>query len=58
VGKPKGKRPLGKPRRRWEYNIMIDLQEVGCGCVDWIGLAHYRDSWRALVSAVRNLRVP
>jgi hypothetical protein len=58
VGKPEGKRPLGRPRRRWEDNIMMDLQEVGCGCVDWIGLAQDRDTWRALVSAVRNLRVP
>jgi hypothetical protein len=54
VGKPEGKRPLGRPRRRWEDN----LQEVGCGCQDWIGLAQDRDTWRALVSAVRNLRVP
>jgi hypothetical protein len=52
-----GKRSLGKPRRRWE-DIGIDLQEVGCGCEDWVGLAQERDRWRALVSAVRNLRVP
>jgi hypothetical protein len=58
VGKPEGKRPLGRPRRRWEDNIRMDLQEVGCGCEDWIGLAEDRDRWRALVSAVRNLRVP
>ena len=58
VGKPEGKRPLGKPRRRWVDNIRMDLQEVGCGYVDWIGLAHDRDSWRTLVSAVMNLRVP
>jgi hypothetical protein len=58
VGKPEGKRPLGRPRRRWEDNIRLDLQEVGCGCEDWIGLAKVRDRWRALVSAVRNLRVP
>jgi hypothetical protein len=58
VGKPEGKRPLGRPRRRWEDNIRMDLQEVGCGCVDWIGLAEDRDSWRALVSAVMNIRVP
>jgi hypothetical protein len=58
VGKPEGKRPLGRSRRRWENNIWIELQEVGCGCVDWIGLAEDRDRWRALVSAVRNLRVP
>jgi hypothetical protein len=58
VGKPEGKRPLGRPRRRWEDNIKTDLREVGCGFVDWIGLAQDRDRWRALVSAVRNLRVP
>jgi hypothetical protein len=58
VGKPEGKRPLGRPTRRWEDNIRMDLQEVGFGCVNWIGLAHYRDRWRALVSAVMNLRVP
>jgi hypothetical protein len=58
VGKPEGKRPLGRLRRRWEDNVRMDLQEVGCGCVDWIGLAQDRDRWRALVSAVRNLRVP
>jgi hypothetical protein len=58
VGKPEGKRPLGRPRRRWEDNIRMDLQEVGCGYVDWIGLAQDRDAWRALVSAVRNLRFP
>jgi hypothetical protein len=58
VGKPKGKRPLGRPRRRWEDNVRMDLQEVGCGCDDWIGLAQDRDRWRALVSAVRELRVP
>jgi hypothetical protein len=58
VGKPEGKRPLGRPRRRWEDNVMVDLQEVGCECEDWIGLAQDRDRWRALVSAVRNLRVP
>ena len=58
VGKPEGKRPLGRPRRRWEDNIRLDLQEVGLGYEDWIGLAQDRDRCRALVSAVRNLRVP
>ena len=58
VGKPEGKRPLGRPRRRWMDNIRMDLQEVGCGCMDWIGLAQDRDRWRTLVSAVMNLRVP
>ena len=58
VGKPEGKRPLGRPRRRWVYNIRIDLQEVGCGYMDWIGLAQDRDWWWTLVSAVMNLRVP
>ena len=50
VGKPEGRRPLGRPRRRWVDNIRMDLQEVGCGCMDWIGLAQDRDSWRMLVS--------
>jgi hypothetical protein len=58
VGKPEGTRPLSRPSRRWEDNVRMDLQEVGCGCEDWIGLAQDRDRWRALVSAVRNLRVP
>ena len=58
VGKPEGKRPLGRPRRRWEDNIRMDLQEVGLGYENWIGLAQDRDRWRALVSAVRDLRVP
>jgi hypothetical protein len=58
VGKPEGKRPLGSPRRRWEDNVRMDLQGVGCGCEDWIGLAQDVDTWRALVSAVRNLRFP
>ena len=58
VGKPEGRRPLGRPRRRWEDNIMMDLREVGCGCVDWMELAQDRDRWRALVSAVMNNLVP
>ena len=58
VGKPKGKRPLGRPRRRWVDNIRMDLQEVGCGYMDWIGMAQDRDRWRTLVSTVMNLRVP
>ena len=57
VGKPEKKRPLGRPRRRW-VDIRTDLQEVGCGYMDWIGLAHDRDRWQTLVSAVVNLRVP
>ena len=57
VGKPEGKRPLGR-WRRWVDNIRMDLQEMGCGYVDWIGLAQDRDRWRTLVSAVVNLRVP
>ena len=58
VGKPEGKRPLGRPRRRWVDNIRMDLQEVGCGHMDRIGLAQDRDRWRRLVSAAMNLRVP
>jgi len=58
VGKPEGKRPLGRPRHRWEDNIKMDLQEFGCGVMDWIELAQVRDRWRALVTAVMNLRVP
>ena len=58
VGKLEGKRPLGRPRRRWEDNIKMDLQEVGGGCGDWMELARDRDRWRALVNMVRNLRVP
>jgi len=58
MGKPEGKRPLGIPRRRWVNNIRMDLQEVGCWYMDWIGLAQDRDSWRTLVSAVMNLQVP
>jgi hypothetical protein len=57
LGKPEGKRSLGRPRRRW-VDIRMDLQEVGCGHVDWIGLAQDRDRWLMLVSAVMNLRVP
>jgi len=58
VEKPEGKRPLGRPRRRWVDNIRMDLQVVGCGYIDWIGLVQDRDRWRTLVSAVMNLRVP
>jgi hypothetical protein len=57
VGKPEGKRPLGRPRRRWEDGIRMDLREIGLGCVDWIRLAQDRDRWRAAVSAVVNLLV-
>jgi hypothetical protein len=57
VGKPEGKRPIGRPRRRWEYGIRMDLREFGLGCVDWIRLAQDRDRWRAVVSAVMNLRL-
>jgi hypothetical protein len=57
VGKPEGKRPLGRPRSRWEDNIKMDLQEVGCGGMDWIELAQYRDRWRALVNAMINIWV-
>jgi hypothetical protein len=57
VGESEGKRPLGRPRFRWEDNIRIDLQEVGCGGVDWIGLAHDRDRWWAIVNAVMNFRI-
>ena len=56
--KPKGRRPLERPRRRWVDIIRMDLQEVGCGYMDWIGLAQDRDRWRTLLSAVVNLRVP
>ena len=57
VGKPEGKRPQGRPRRRW-VDIRMDLQEVGCGYMDWIERAQDRNGWRTLVSAVMNLRVP
>jgi hypothetical protein len=57
VGRPEGRRPLGRPRRRWEDNIKMDLQEVGWG-MDWIELTQDRDRWWALVSEVMNLRVP
>ena len=58
VGKLEGRRPLWRPKRRWVYNIRTDLQEVGCGYMDWIGLAHDRDRRRRLLSAVMKLRVP
>jgi hypothetical protein len=58
VGKPEGKRPLGRPRRRWVDNIRMDFQEVRCRFMDWIGLAHDSDMWQTLLSEVMNLRVP
>ena len=58
VGKPEGKRPLGRPRHRWEDNTKMDLQEVGRDCGDWMELAQHRDRWRSLVNTVINLRVP
>ena len=58
VGKPEGKRPFGRSRCRWEDNIKMDIQEVGCGSMDWIELAQDRERWRALVNSVMNLRVP
>jgi len=58
IGKPEEKRPLGRPRRRWEDNIKMTLQEVGGGCENWMELAQDRDGWRALVSAIMNFRVP
>jgi hypothetical protein len=58
VGRPQGRRPLGRPRRRWLHNNRMDLVEVGWGDVDWVDLAQDRDRWRALVNSVLNLRVP
>ena len=58
MGKPEGKRPLGRPRRKWEDNIKMDLEEVGRGCGDWMESAQDRDMWRALVRTVMNFRVP
>ena len=58
MGKPEGKRPLGRPRHRWEDNIKMDLQDEGCGGMEWIELVQGRDRWRALVTAVMNFRVP
>ena len=58
MGKPEGKRPLGRPGHRWEDNIKMDLQEVGCGGIDLIDLAQDRDGWRAVVNVVMNYRVP
>jgi len=58
VGKPEGKRPLERPRCRWEENIKTDLQEVGCGVMEWTELTEDRDRWRAVVNVVMNLRVP
>jgi len=58
IGKPEGNRPFGRPKRRWEDNIKMDLQEVGCGGMDWIEMAQDRDRWLAFVNAVMNLRVP
>jgi hypothetical protein len=58
VGRPEGRRPLGRPRRRWEDNIKIDLREIGLGEVDWINLAQDRNRWRAVVNTVMNLQVP
>jgi hypothetical protein len=58
VGKLEGKRPLGRPRRRWEDNIRVDLRDIGWGGMDWIDLAEHRDQWRALMNTGMNLRVP
>jgi hypothetical protein len=57
VGKPEGKRPLGRPRHRWEYGIRVNLREIVCGSVEWIHLAQDRDRWRAVTNTVMNLRV-
>jgi hypothetical protein len=57
VGKSEGRKPLGRPKHRWEVNITMDLREVRCGCVDWMELAQDRDRWRALASAAMNIRV-
>jgi hypothetical protein len=58
VGKPEGKRPLGRPRHRWKDNLRMNVQEVGCGGMEWIGLAQDRDRWWAVVNVVMNLQVP
>jgi hypothetical protein len=58
VGKPEGRRPLGRPRHRWEDNIKMDIRDMGCGCVNWMEPVQDRDRWLALVSAVMNLQVP
>jgi hypothetical protein len=58
MGRPEGRKPLGRPRRRWDDNNNMDLQEVGWGGMDWIDMAHDRDRWRAVVNTVMNLRVP
>ena len=58
MGKPEGRRPLGRPRHRWEGNIKMDLQEVGCGGMDWIKLTQDRDRWQALVNVVMNIQIP
>jgi hypothetical protein len=58
LGEPEGKRPLGRPRHRWEDNIKMDLTEIGCGGMDWVDLIQDTDQWRALVNMIMNLRVP